>query len=396
MIETLIVAFLAAAIAAVVTNLLVPLVARVAEPLRAMDAPGGRKTHEVPVPRIGGVAIFAGLGIAAGGMAMAQWGTWGGRVGRSELVALAFGTIIVFLVGLVDDLQGVSIWKKLVAQVLAAVLMVRVGWSFSALSLPFVGAVDLDLFGPLLSVLWIVGVTNAVNLLDGLDGLAGGVVAIIAASVLVLALLQGGMLMVLLMAAMMGACLGFLDHNWAPARVYMGDSGSLTLGFLLAVSSLHSSLKAPAAVAILVPVMALGVPVIDTLMVMAVRFLERPKNRFADRFLRMFHADRRHLHHTLSLFIGKRSRIVGWIYTVVAAFCGLALVVAVTGNAELGIGLVAAEVAVILLMRNLGMVVEARRLSSQKLAEIRRERFSSESRDSDATGSRWRRRATDR
>ena len=137
------------------------------------------------------------------------------------------------------------------------------------------------MWGAVVSLLWIVGVTNAINLIDGLDGLAGGVVAIIADSLLAYALLQGNLRTVILMAATAGACIGFLRHNWAPARIFMGDSGSLTLGFLLAAISVHSSLKAPAAVAILVPILALGVPVIDTLLVMGVRFLDRPKGRLA-------------------------------------------------------------------------------------------------------------------
>lgn len=372
--EVLAATFFAAAIAGVITNLLVPLLIRVAGAIQAMDIPGdGRKLHDVPIPRLGGVAMFVGIALAAGGMAMAQWGEWGGMVGRSELVALAIGTLIVFLVGLVDDLQGVSAWKRLVVETLAAGLLVRAGWQFEVLHLPFLGNVELHWLGPLLSVVWIVGVTNAINLIDGLDGLAGGVVAIIASSLLVLALHQQGLLTVLLMSSIVGACIGFLGHNWAPARIYMGDSGSLTLGFLLAVTSVHSSIKAPAAVAILVPLLALGVPVIDTLSVMAARFLERPKVTLVDRFLRMFAADRQHLHHALTRFVGRRPRIVGAIYAVVALFCALALVVALTGNFELGAWLVGAQVAVILLMRNLGMVVEARRISSQKLAELRGE-----------------------
>ena len=180
------------------------------------------------------------------------------------------------------------------------------------LSLPGLGDVELGIFGEVVSLLWIVGVTNAINLLDGLDGLAGGVVAIVATGLLVYAVdLQDNLLAMVLMAAIVGACVGFLRHNWAPARIFMGDSGSLTLGFLLAAMSVHSSLKAPAAVAILVPILALGLPVMDTLLVMLVRFLDRPHGPFVDRFLRMFHADRNHLHHVLEPFMARRARIVG-------------------------------------------------------------------------------------
>src|SRR5260370_24629418 len=138
------------------------------------------------------------------------------------------------------------------------------------------------------------------------------------------------------MAAPAGACLGFLRHNWEPARIFMGDSGALTLGFLLAAMSVHSALKAPAAVAILVPILALGVPVMGTLLVMAVRFLDRPPARPLRRFLRMFRADRKHPHHLLDQVGARRSQVVGLIYAVVVAFCVMALIVAVNGQTHLG------------------------------------------------------------
>ena len=363
----------AAFVAALATNLLVPPVTRMAIALRALDHPGGRKLQNGSVPRLGGVAIALGIALGAGVAAVSGWTHWGTAIGRDELLALAFGTGLVFLVGAVDDLAGVSAAKKFLFQIVAAWLLVRVGWSFEVMRLPGIGEIDLGLFGPMVSIVWIVGVTNAINLIDGLDGLAGGVVTIISASLLGYAILQGNPGTVILMAAVAGSCLGFLRHNWEPARIFMGDSGSLTLGFLLAAMTVHSSLKAPAAVAILVPILALGVPVMDTLLVMTVRFLDRPQGPFATRFLRMFHADRNHLHHLLAHFGGKRSRIVGLIYAVVLSFCALALVVAVTGQTALGVALVALEFSVILGMRQMGMAMEARRLSRLQREEVKAE-----------------------
>src|SRR6185436_1640232 len=149
-------------------------------------------------------------------------------------------------------------------------------------------------------------------------------------------------------------------------RIFMGDSGSLSLGFLLAAATVHSALKAPAAVAILVPILALGVPVMDTLLVMGVRFLDRPKGALGERFLRMFKADRAHLHHLLSHIGGRRSAIVASIYAVVVIFCLAALVVAVTGQMALGLFLVALEFSVVLGMRRLGLAMLARRLAQQQ------------------------------
>jgi UDP-GlcNAc:undecaprenyl-phosphate/decaprenyl-phosphate GlcNAc-1-phosphate transferase len=363
----------AAVVAALSTNLMVAPVTRLAVALRALDHPGERRIHSTAVPRLGGVAIVMGLVLGAGGAAVSLWGRIGTAIGRDELLALAFGIGVVFLIGVIDDLVGVSASRKLFFQFVAAWPLVHLGWSFEVLRLPLIGQIDLGVFAAPVSLLWIVGVTNAINLLDGLDGLAGGVVTIISVSFLGLAIMQGNAGTVLLMAALAGACCGFLRHNWEPARIFMGDSGALTLGFLLATISVHNSLKARAAVAILVPILALGVPVMDTLMVMAVRFLDRPKSAPADRFLRMFHADRQHLHHLLAHFGGKRSRIVAAIYAVVLSFCVLALVVAVTGQTALGMGLVALEFLVILAMRRMGLTMEARRLARLQREEIKAE-----------------------
>ena len=371
--EVLLYALGAACVAGLATNLMVPPVTRLAVALRALDHPGERKLQIGAVPRLGGVAIAAGLALGAGAAAVSLWGRIGTAIGRDELLALAFGIGVVFLVGVIDDLVGVSASRKFFFQLVAAWPLVQVGWSFEVLRLPLVGQMDLGLFAGPVSLLWIVGVTNAINLLDGLDGLAGGVVTIISVSFVGLAILQGNAGTVILMAALAGACAGFLRHNWEPARIFMGDSGSLMLGFLLAATALHSSIKAKAAVAILVPILALGVPVMDTLLVMAVRFLDRPKSALADRFLRMFHADRKHLHHLLSHFGGKRSRIVAVIYAVVLSFCVLALVVAVTGQTTLGVALVALEFLVILAMRKGGMTAEARRLARLQREEIKAE-----------------------
>jgi UDP-GlcNAc:undecaprenyl-phosphate GlcNAc-1-phosphate transferase len=352
---------------------MVPPVGRLAVMVRAMDPPGERKLQTGSVPRLGGLAIAIGLALGGGLAAVLLWGRLGTAVSRNELLALAFGTMLVFLVGIVDDLVGVSAAKKLLFQLVAAWPLVQAGWAFEVLRLPLMGEVHLGLLAWPVSILWIVGVTNAINLIDGLDGLASGVVAIISVSFLVYAVLQGNPGTVILMAAVAGSCLGFLRHNWEPAKVFMGDSGSLTLGFLLAATSVHSSLKAPAAVAILVPILALGVPVMDTLLVMAVRFLDRPKGALTGRFLRMFNADRQHLHHILANFGARRSRIVGVIYGIVLAFCALALLIAVTGATTLGLVLVILEFTIILGMRQRGLAMEAGRLARLQREEIKTE-----------------------
>ncbi|MEO8276017.1 MAG: MraY family glycosyltransferase [Thermoanaerobaculia bacterium] len=371
----LIVALAAALIAGTVASLLVPPVVRLAEILRSLDRPtetGERKSVQATaVPRLGGVAIASGL--AAGGLVglMAGWNEWGLIIPRPELVTLPIAAGLVFLVGLIDDLFGVSPAKKFLVQFIAAWLLVRVGWSFTELNLPFFGEIHLGVWGSVVSLLWVVGVTNAINLIDGLDGLAGGVAAIISASLLAYALLQHNQGSVILLAGMFGACIGFLRHNWQPARVFMGDSGSLTLGFLLGATALHSAMKAPAAVAILVPILALGLPIIDTLLVMVVRFVEGDGATLGRRISRMFRGDRQHLHHLLSDLATRHQRVVGWLYLIVVLFCGAALSVAVTGQGWLGLVLLIVEIAVVIAMRQLGLVRRVRALAAERVDDLR-------------------------
>src|SRR5438552_1243136 len=271
-------------VAAVMACLVFALVNRVAMAGRAMVYVGGRRLQREAIPRLGGSDIAAGIAAGAVLPSLMLWQQWVERATAPHSSLLVLGTVLVFLIGLVDDVIGLSCIQRFLVQVLAAAGVVYGGWSFGNLYIPLWGEVDLGLWGGLVTVVWTVGVTNAINLLDGLDGLAGGVAAIIAMSLLIFAWIQEKALTVVLMSAIVGACLGFLRYNWAPAKIYMGDSGSLTRGFLCAVMSLRASMKGAAAVAILVPILALGLPVIDTLLVMAVRFLEKPQGPLLRRF----------------------------------------------------------------------------------------------------------------
>ena len=361
--------------AGLVTNVAVPLVASVALAVRAVDYPGGRKEHSGGVPRLGGLAILAGLVLGGGTVAAVLWPSHGQAVARSELAGMVLATAIVFLTGLVEDVLGIGALKRFVAELMAAAVMVALGWHFSVLGLPGGITLQLGFWGKLVSVVWIVGVTNAINLLDGLDGLASGVVAIIAGTLAVLSLRQENVFSVVLLAAMAGACLGFLRHNWAPARVFMGDAGSLSLGFLLGVITVHSSQKSAAAVAILVPILALGVPVIDTLLVMLTRFVEGAGEGLNRRLLRVFRADRKHLHYLLQAMARRRAQVVLGIYLLVALSCAAALLVAFTRSTAAGLGLVAVEVAAVALIRGVGFARQARLVSERRREEARRALF---------------------
>jgi len=359
---------LPALLAATVTLLLTPVALRLALRLRALDMPGGRKRQPQPIPRLGGIAIAGGILFSlAPCLKLLSHGTFMGS-SRSEMYWFGVGALIIFVLGLADDVRPVGPLVKLVVQAAAASLLVAVGWQFEALRLPWEAKLTVGAVAPILSVLWIVGVTNAINLIDGLDGLAAGIVAIISSSLLVLAVLQPSPEIVITTSCIVGACLGFLRHNRRPARIYMGDSGSLLLGFILASLTLRTSVKASATVAILVPILALGLPVIDSLLVMWYRFLRgHPK---MGRVAGIFHGDRKHLHHLLLETRVARSRVNLTLYGLVLAFCLMALLVATSGNLRLGLAFLVIQFLVVLLIRKAGLTAEARRLAEDKLAQL--------------------------
>lgn len=347
-------ALVAGSIACLVTTLMVPLTLRLARALGAIDQPGGRHRQTQPTPRLGGIAILAGLTVGVSAVLVLRWSQQLAGLPPSQITAVLIGTAIIFLLGLADDLFGMTPLAKLLVQFAAAAVVVQAGLRFETFSLPGMGTLELGVLGGLASCIWIVGVTNAINLIDGLDGLASGVVAIIALSFSIYAFVQGNSMTVLLMAAAAGSCVGFLRQNWHPAKVFMGDSGALTLGFLLAAVSVHSSLKTPAAVAILVPLLALGVPIIDACLVMLGRFLRGPQSGPVKRVLRMFNADRNHLHHLMEVLHLTRPRVVLGIYALVVAFCAFSLTVALSKSASIGVALIVVEFVVILAVRHWG------------------------------------------
>jgi UDP-GlcNAc:undecaprenyl-phosphate/decaprenyl-phosphate GlcNAc-1-phosphate transferase len=359
MIETLACSCAAAVIAFAVSVATIPTVRRVAMAVRAVDYPGWRKHQAYAVPRMGGVAAVAGLFAGGSLMMAARWGHWKSNISSAEALAVSLALVIILACGLLEDTVGLSPLCRILMQFGAALLVVAAGWRFASVSLPFQGNLKLGILSEAISVIWIVGVTNAINLIDGLDGLAGGVIAIIGSSLLVFSIWNNDYITVLIMAALVGACFGFLRKNWAPAQIYLGDAGSLTLGFVLAVVSMRSSMKAETAIAILAPILALGLPVMDTLLVMVFRFTRRSSGPLLKRCGRMFQADRSHLHHIMIRLGSKRSHIVIGIYAIAAAFCGMALVAAATKNIGVGLGLAGVELGVVFGIRWIGLHAES-------------------------------------
>lgn len=261
------VAVLAVAIAVVaagvVSGVLTPLVKRVAHRYKWYDLPDSRKLHTGLIPRIGGLAIFLSiiLGTGAGAAALAALSLL--RPGAAAPLLAAAGAVLIFAVGLFDDFVPLRPRVKLLLQVVVAAIIALGGMRVDAVALPGLGQLDLGLAAVPVTVLWIVGMVNSVNLIDGRDGLAGGIAAFAAVGMGVIALLQGHLLTAVAAMAVFGATCVFLAHNWPPASIFMGDSGSHMFGFTLAVLPLLEIGGIATLHTIMVPVTLMLIPIVD-------------------------------------------------------------------------------------------------------------------------------------
>lgn len=293
-------------LACALSHRLTPAVKTLAEFLGAVDQPGGRRIHRRPVPRMGGLAICAGFFAAA---------LLFGRLTR-PVTGLLLGALIIALMGAADDLIELSPRQKLAWQLAAALTAMAFGVRIDFLSCPG-GAEAFFALGQLsapLTLLWLVGCTNAVNLIDGLDGLAAGVSAISSLTLFEAALLAGQPDAALLLSALAGACLGFLPYNFNPAVIFMGDVGSQFLGFVLACVSVIGAFKFHTLLTFAVPVLALLLPLADTVCSFFRRLLRGQSP---------FRADRGHFHHRLLAMGLSQKRAAATLYAS-SALPGLA------------------------------------------------------------------------
>lgn len=363
-----------AAVSCLATALLTPRVARLALQVGAVDRPGGRKRHQGTIPRLGGIPVIVGVFVGLGCVWLAAEiplpSPW-----PEGLSAFMVGTTLVFGVGLVDDLWGVPPLLKLGMQVLAAVVLVAgsESWVFGQVGLPGGSALGLGALALPVTVLWIVGVCNAINLVDGMDGLATGVIGIIAGSFVVYSLLLGAELVAVSMACILGAAAGFLVYNRPPAKIFLGDTGSLTLGFLLAALSVRTAFKLPVAVGILVPLLALGLPAIDAILVAVARFFGTPSRPTRARIANVLRADRSHLHHLLKALLRENRRVVAAVYAGVALSAAAALAVVITRSAILGFSLFVGQVLVLAGIRVTGMQRRAQERALRARQLLRRD-----------------------
>lgn len=305
--------------ALVISFLMTPVVKTFAYKVGAVDVPkDARRMHKIPIPRLGGLAIFIGF--------MVSVLVLGNVRGNGQMQSILLGSVIIVVLGVVDDIMALPAMLKFVVQIAAALIPALNGVVIQAFSNPNIFSDSLYwVLGPLsvpFTVLWIVAITNAVNLIDGLDGLANGVSAISATTMLVIALLASEAEVAVVMAALVGACVGFIPYNRNPAKMFMGDTGATFLGYMLATVSVTGLFKLYAIISFIVPFIILGFPIFDTASAFTRRILKGQNP---------MKADRSHTHHKLIDMGMNQKQAVATLY-LVAGVLGLCAVMIVTSG----------------------------------------------------------------
>ncbi|MFP3917229.1 MraY family glycosyltransferase [Lysinibacillus telephonicus] len=306
-------------VALVVSILITPLVKRLAFRIGAVDAPNYRKVHSRIMPRLGGLAVFIAFLV---GLAILRPvpGTPLVQTGENPFIiplAMVLGASVIVITGILDDMYEISAKAKMLGQLVAACIIVFFGGiQIEFINLPFGGELEFGFLSIPFTILWIVGITNAINLIDGLDGLAAGVSTIALITLACMALIMGNMFVVATAAILACSTVGFLFYNFHPAKIFMGDTGALFLGFMIAVLSLLG-FKGVTVFSFIIPVIMLGVPISDTFFAIVRRV--RNKQKWSD-------PDKSHLHHRL-IDIGFSHRQTVLIIYGIAALFGIAAII---------------------------------------------------------------------
>ncbi|MBM7661620.1 UDP-GlcNAc:undecaprenyl-phosphate GlcNAc-1-phosphate transferase [Bacillus mesophilus] len=286
---SVILAFVASFITVLVVT---PFVIKFAVSIGATDKPNERKVHQKLMPRLGGLAIFIGVLV----------GYFVGGLYSYNVTAITAAGIVILLTGFLDDKYELAPKYKLLGQIVAASIVVSSGLTIELLYVPFVGEFSLGLLGYPITFFWIIAITNAINLIDGLDGLAAGISGIVIATIAILAAFSGNMLILTISVILLGSIIGFLFYNFNPAKIFMGDTGALFLGYCISILSLLGLYKSVTLFSFVVPIIILGVPIFDTTFAIIRRIVnKRPISS----------PDKEHLHHRLlSLGLSHRNTVL--------------------------------------------------------------------------------------
>lgn len=338
-----------------------PQVIRLAIRIGAVDQPNERKIHRHPIPRLGGIAVYSSFFLSIGLIHLINPSLHGFESLVSDRgLMLTVGLALILGLGIFDDLRPRTPTQKLVVQLIAGTLAYLAGFKISAVTPPAgSGILNLGLLNYPVTLLWIVGITNAFNLIDGLDGLAAGVGVIACFTIFGVSVLTSNTPTALTVLILAGALIGFLRYNFNPARIFLGDSGSLFLGFALAVLSMESSTKGSTALAILVPILSLGMPIMETLLSILRRLLDsllphRTKSMSAfQRLMRIVTPDNEHIHHRLISRGLSHKKAVLVLYLLSCAFGIGAFALVVTDSLGNSLILIAVTVASVITIREL-------------------------------------------
>lgn len=322
-----------------------PLAARFGRAFGFMDAPQGRKIHTHPIPRCGGLALAAAFFLAVAASFIPEFPQSGRPIEAAQLWSVAGGGLFIFLVGLADDRRPLPAKLKFLAQVAAASICFFGGVKIQSFSLGSSIFLNLEFFSFVLTVFWFVLFINAINLIDGLDGLAAGVAFFVCAVQAVLASMRGEALPAMYFAALGGASLGFLRYNFNPASIFLGDGGSYFLGYMVAALSILSSAKSQVGATILMPILAFGVPLLDT--------ITSPLRRFV-RGKKMFEPDREHVHHNLLAKGWSQRKTVVFLYGVTAFLAVMSVLIVNMRDVPAGLFILLLGGALILFVRKAG------------------------------------------
>lgn len=272
---------------------LIPIIRDLSIKYKLLDDPyrSTRTIHQRLIPRTGGIGILLAFMAPLLGLFFVQSGVGGVFTSDYKMaVTLLTGGFLISAIGLIDDLYGIRASRKFILQSFVAIFSYAMGFKIQSVSLPFIGVIDMGIFAPVVTLLWIVGIINAINLVDGIDGLAAGLAFFVCVTNFVFGFASNNVIICLISSALGGALLGFLYFNFNPASIFMGDSGSMFIGYILATSSLWASMKKGTTVALLIPIISMGLPIMDTFVAMFRRLiLKRP----------IFSPDRGHIHHRL-------------------------------------------------------------------------------------------------
>lgn len=290
-----------------VTILSVPIIKGIAMQFRIVDRPNARKMHTTLMPRLGGVSIV--FGFTAGFLYLHPHSPY--------MPAFLAGASIIVLTGILDDKFGLSARTKLAAQFASATILVTTGPLIEYVNIPFIGYIEFGWACYPITIFWIIAITNAINLIDGLDGLATGVSSIALSSLLIMAILNQQALVIALTVILLGGTVGFLLFNFHPARIFMGDSGSLFIGYTIAVISITGLFKSLTLFSLIIPIMILAVPIFDTFFAIIRRILNKQH---------LFKPDKQHLHHRL-LAAGFNHKITVLIIYAISIFCSASAII---------------------------------------------------------------------